>query len=86
MTSASRSKGEDVAAIAVGLTKAQRRSILHAYQTRKPAGGQQFWTVDITCQPWPEGVAQYRSPNTDTLTPLGLAVRQHLTDQEGQNR
>lgn len=69
---------QQAAEIAGRLSKAQRRSILHAYQTRRPAGGQQFWTVDITCQPWPEGIAQYRSENTDTLTPLGLAVRNFI--------
>lgn len=72
---------ERVKAIADELSKAQRRSIMRAYQTRKPAGGQQFWTVDITCQPWPKGITQYRSQNTDTLTPLGLSVRAYLQDQ-----
>jgi len=65
----------DVAGIVEGLTKAQRRSILDAQDMMSNHGGYPFFTVRITCQPWPEGVAQFMTLNTDRLTPLGLAVR-----------
>ena len=70
----------EIEGVAKGLTGAQRAAIVNAYQQRKPAGGQQFWTVDITGKPWPEGITQYRSTNTDTLTPLGIAVRDFLRE------
>ncbi len=69
---------EQIAEIAAGLTKAQRRSIASANMTHPNIGGEPFVTVDITCQPWPQGVATFLTLNTDRLTPLGLRVRQHL--------
>jgi len=65
----------DVAAIARGLTKAQQRSIREAQDMMSDHGGYPFFTVHITCNPWPEGVAQFLTLNTDRLTPLGLRVK-----------
>ncbi len=94
MTSASRSKGEDVAAVAAGLTKAKRFACLNMtdawglapYDGRRRAGQ----ACSALCR---LGLADRASPGirfSDApayrLTALGLAVRAHLTDQEGQNR
>ena len=57
------------------LTRAQRRSIMEAEDMMSNHGGYPFFTARITCNPWPEGVAQFLTLNSDRLTPLGLAVR-----------
>jgi len=89
MTSASRSKGEDVASIAADLSASQRRLILALDDGWK-------YPRDII----PHGTASQMShrdsrlvermseasDNPYRLTTLGLAVKAHLTDQEGQNR
>lgn len=66
-----------------GLTKAQRRSIEGAQDMLSDHGGYPFYTVRITCNPWPEGVAQFLTLNTDRLTPLGLEVRARLLSSSG---
>jgi len=76
MTSASRSKGEDVASIAAGLTGAERDALKDELFALR------------------SGVSRVRNRLArkglvhpgGTANDLGLAVRAHLTDQEGQNR
>ena len=98
MTSASRSKGEDVTAIASALTSEQRKVLRAGSGSRFKLGASILRHAKV--QRWPSrpsyrefahcwecgtpgkwGVVRLRR-----LSPLGLAVRAHLTDQEGQNR
>jgi hypothetical protein len=84
MTSASRSKGEDVAAVAASLTEVQRRAISIAIFLV----GDWVLTTDYEDHPdiqddLSEDIAD---PVSGILTPLGCQIRAHLTDQEGQNR
>lgn len=69
--------------IAAGLTKAQREAILSASDMMSNHGAYPFFTVNVTGEPWPQGVAQFLTLRSDRLTPLGLAVRAFLqaTDQ-----
>lgn len=86
MTSASRSKGEDVAAIAAGLTEPQKAIVMFIGDDVKPAfgvesiNGQWLFEHGIISQ------IQAAGYGFTNLTELGLAVRRHLTDQEGQNQ
>jgi len=90
MTSASRSKGEDVAAIAASLTEARKAMVLAL-----PADGS-WGTVpsrSVAKRAWwsiiPGLIEHKHCPedaNEWALSDLGIAVRAHLTDQEGQNR
>ena len=65
------------------LTDAQRQSIIAASDMMSNHGGYPFMTVAITGDPWPEGVAEFLTLKTDRLTPLGLKVRDALTNSEG---
>lgn len=67
-----------VAAVCDQLTKAQRDAIVDAADMMSSHGGYPFLTVTLTNDPWPEGVAQFLTLNTDRLTPLGIAVRAHI--------
>ena len=86
MTSASRSKGEDVAAVAGSLTEAQATAVRmwSVHEPRILGGYGLKWAhahlVEATGVNHPVFGCHYR------LTDLGIAVRAHLTDQEGQNR
>lgn len=71
--------------IAENLTRAQRRSIMEAEDMMSNHGGYPFFTARITCNPWPEGVAQFLTRNSDRLTPLGLAVRAILLSKETEH-
>ncbi len=103
MTSASRSKGEDVESIAATLTKASKRALplIGAEWTREGWGETLPKPDDVYSLWWGRnrslslvegqiregtGVPGRRREWQWRLTPLGLAVRAHLTDQEGQNR
>jgi len=93
MTSASRSKGDDVAAVAAGLTEAQAKALLAASGARlgtlSPAA---MHSRQPTCEALVRKSLFWRGSNRWTGQPTygptntGLAVRAHLTDQEGQNR
>ena len=73
---------DDIAKIAEGLTEAQRELILNARDQMSSYGGYPFFTVDFQSgEPWPEGVAQFLTLTRDRLTPLGLAVRNHLSER-----
>ncbi len=84
MTSASRSKGEDVAHVAGGLTRAQRKAVKCAY-FHTPTGR---WRCDGVMHPCDRNLRAKGLVNGiyNELTQLGFAVRAHLTDQEGQNQ
>jgi len=86
MTSASRSKGEDVAAVAAGLTKAQAEFLAAVCDARKL--GLADRAADKVRQSLRRAglVHVVQNPRRWVAKPLGLAVRAHLTDQEGQNR
>lgn len=100
MTSASRSKGDDVAAVAASLTEAQRL-YLWSVPLHGPAAARQI-RADVYGPDWHLGQPYWDDESNlikhdlirqlvntarhTTLTMLGLAVRAHLTDQEGQNR
>lgn len=68
----------DVAAIARGLTKAQRDSLIHA----KAYGFSQKLRA-FGCGPVVKNLAKFGCVDSiwGHVTPLGLAVRNHLTEQ-----
>lgn len=68
----------EIARVAAGLTRAQREAVEAASDIMSNHGGYAFMTVDVTRDPWPEGVAQFLTLKSDRLTPLGLAVRNHI--------
>jgi len=99
MTSASRSKGEDVASIAAGLADGMRRALLAMTEDAQFPGKATFNANGAHCltfmrkPPMAEQLQKLTSSRANgrwrtayRLTPLGLAVKAHLTDQEGQNR
>lgn len=65
--------------IAESLSEAQREAILDAVDLMSNHGGYPFYRVRFT-DPWTAPVAQFLTLKTDRLTPLGLAVRDHLKD------
>lgn len=67
---------------AAALTDRQRKAIIGATDIMSNHGGYPFYTVEFT-DPWTEPVAQFLTLRADRLTPLGLAVRQHL---KGENQ
>jgi hypothetical protein len=69
--------------IAAGLSEAQRAAILDAEDRLSNHGGYPFFTVRLTHDPWPQGIAQFLTLKTDRLTPLGLEVRAALTGRQG---
>lgn len=71
---------DDLDALAKGLTKAQRESILAAQDVMSSHAGYPFFTVKHTGDPWPFGVAEFLTLKTDRLTPLGLRLRAALKD------
>ncbi|WP_303758326.1 hypothetical protein [Sphingobium yanoikuyae] len=71
--------------IAEKLTRAQRRSIMEAEDMMSNHFGYPFFTARITCNPWPEGVAQFLTLNRDRLTPLGLEVRAILLSKGSEH-
>lgn len=74
---------DDLDALAKGLTKAQRESILAAQDVMSSHTGYPFFTVNHTGDPWPFGVAEFLTLKTDRLTPLGLRLRAHLEKNDG---
>ena len=75
-----------VAEVAAKLTKAQRAAIIGARDLMSSHGGYAFLSVETQPgQTWPQGVAQFLTLTSDRLTPLGLAVRQHLIQQEAED-
>lgn len=72
----------DLDKLAKSLTKAQREAVLSAKDMMSHHGGYPYFTVRHTGEPWPFGIAQFLTLKTDRLTPLGLALRNHL---KGQN-
>lgn len=69
---------ERIAEIAESLSEAQRDAIINAHWLHP--GGQDPIAVVKPVPPWPEGIAQFFTISSDRLTPLGLAVRDHLKD------
>lgn len=74
---------DDLDALAKGLTKAQRESILAAQDVMSSHAGYPFFTVKHTGDLWPFGVAEFLTLKTDRLTPLGLRLRAHLEKNDG---
>lgn len=72
---------EQVAGIVKSLTKAQREALLEP-QWIHPGGMTPIALVNVTDEPWPQGVAQFFTLRTDSLTPLGLAVRSALKEND----
>jgi len=68
----------EIERVAKGLTEAQRASIVNAVDLMSNYGGYPFMTVSVTNDPWPAGIAQFLTLNSDRLTPLGLQVRDYL--------
>lgn len=68
----------DIAAIAKGLTKAQREALAGATWIH-PGGMDPICLVKFT-DAWPQGLAQFVTMRTDRLTPLGLSVRAYLME------
>jgi hypothetical protein len=66
----------DIAALAKSLTEAQRAAMLSARWIH-PGGQDPICLVEFS-DPWTAPVAQFFTLTVDRLTPLGLAVRQHL--------
>jgi hypothetical protein len=105
MTSASRSKGEDVAAVAATLTEPQAH-VLNELSDYPESARRRARPMDVSChygrkaapilrQLCKKGLADFynwasapceRGSCRYWITPAGLAVIAHLTDQEGQNR
>jgi hypothetical protein len=75
-------KRADPRGIAKGLTKAQRDSILSATDLMSNHGGYPYLTVRHTGEPWPMGIATFLTLKTDRLSPLGLAVRAILENEQ----
>lgn len=86
MTSASRSKGEDVAAVAAKLTAGQRTALLRA----ELDGNLDRYFARFISVPVGRGLVRAQLGTAVwsgvVLSELGVTVRAHLTDQEGQNR
>lgn len=72
----------DLDKLAKSLTKAQREAIMSARDIMSHHGGYPYFTVRNTGEMWPCGIAQFLTLKTDRLTPLGIALRNHL---KGQN-
>ena len=75
----------DAHAIASKLTKAQREEVIAAKDLMSNHGGYPYFTVRHTGEPWPMGVASFLTLKTDRLTPLGLAVRNHLMEATNEH-
>lgn len=71
----------EIERVAKGLTEAQRASIVNAVDLMSNYGGYPFMTVSVTNDPWPAGIAQFLTLNSDRPTPLGLQVRDYLKGQ-----
>jgi len=71
----------EIETLVKGLTEAQRASIVNAVDLMSNYGGYPFMTVSVTNDPWPAGIAQFLTLNSDRLTPLGLQVRDYLEGQ-----
>jgi hypothetical protein len=69
----------DLDTIIAGLSAAQREAIIHARWIH-PGGQRPIALVKLEA-PWPQGVAQFFTMTTDSLTPLGLAVRSALIER-----
>lgn len=67
-------------AIAAGLSEAQKRSLKNPHWLH-PGGMAPICLVEVTSDPWPQGVAQFFTLKTDRLTPLGQSVRAILQEQ-----
>ena len=73
--------GENVQVIAESLSKAQRRAVLGAEEIVRGE-----LNVNCTDALWDElGYLGLVNWEADSLTPLGLAVRQYLQNQEPNN-
>ena len=72
----------DAREVAGKLTKAQREAVLDARDMMSGHGGYPFFTVSFTGDPWPQGFAEFISFRQDRLTPLGIAVRRILMEQD----
>lgn len=73
------------AEIATTLTEAQREAVLGATDLMSHHGGYAFFAVRHTGEAWPEGMATFLTLHEDRLTPLGLAVRAILMEQDNGN-
>lgn len=71
----------EVERVVAALTDRQRAAILGARYLFSSHGGYPFFAVDYT-DPWTVPVAQFLTLTTDRLTPLGLAVRAYLKEQQ----
>ena len=69
---------EDVVRVAKGLTEAQREAMLNPEWVH-PGGQAPICLVQFT-DPWTAPVAEFFTMHRDRLTPLGLAVRNHLKE------
>lgn len=73
--------------IAAGLSEAQRAAILDAEDRLSNHGGYPFFTVRLTHDPWPQGIAQFLTLKTDRLTPSASKSAPHSPggrDERGQ--
>jgi hypothetical protein len=74
-----------VGEIADGLSEAQRKALIGARDLMSSHGGYAFLSVE--CQPgetWPQGLTQFLTLTSDRLTPLGLAVRNHIIEARNE--
>ena len=72
----------DLDKLAKSLTMAQREAVVSAKDMVSNHEGYPYFTVRHTGELWPCGIAEFLTLKTDRLTPLGLALRNHL---KGQN-
>lgn len=70
----------DIAAIAAGLTKVQADKLCSVMW--HGSGTTSFATVECTGPALPASLVHMMTLRWDRLTPLGLAVRAHLAQQE----
>jgi hypothetical protein len=74
---------DELARLARGLTTKQWNSIVNAKDMMSNHGGYAFLTVHHTGELWPMGIAEFLTLKTDRLTPLGLALRDWIKENEG---